>query len=198
MDDRSATPLVLALAAARSRRAAVGALASGALAALTFAQPALAQPDATPTADAEQAAIDQVLFRLSDGIQTRDAAGTAALYTESAEWMSAAGERRVGRREIEAQFVRLFTSEDFNTRVLIEAPTASVRLIRPDVAVAWMHQEFKDQRRAGSGQDPPPRRNHSLLVLIKESGQWLITAQLSMDEAPAASPPATNATPVAG
>lgn len=182
-------------ASRHSRRATLGGIGAGGLAALALITPALARQESTPAASSEEESIGDVLIALGMGFANRDAEAVASLYTEDAEWLNAFGDWRQGRDEILAEMEHLFSSPDFTAGRPVGPPTGSVRLLRPEVAVAWTYQEIEGQRMIGSGAEVGTRRNHSMLVLTREGDQWLIAAQMFMDEQPHTCVPAAAATP---
>lgn len=135
------------------------------------------------TEEAEEA-VGEVMFAFAKAFASCAAAGATKLYIDDAEWLNAFGDWAQGRKAIAAKLEEIFSAPDFTAGKSVGKPTGSVLLLRPDIAVGWTYQEIAGQRVIGTGAPVGLRRNHSLLVLTKEQGQWLIAAQMFMDEEP--------------
>src|SRR5699024_275514 len=103
-------------------------------------------------------------------------------YTENAEWLNAFGDRVEGRENIHAKLNDLFASEEFGAGQNVGQPDGSVTVLTDTTAVGWTYEEIKDQQVADSDEVIPLHNNHSLAVLVKEDGEWLIAAHMFMDE----------------
>jgi hypothetical protein len=55
-----------------------------------------------------------------------------------------------------------------------------MRFVGDDVAVVKTYIEREGQQKVGGG-ELPVRRNHSLKVLVKRDGRWLILSEMYMD-----------------
>lgn len=163
-----------------TRRRALKAAAGTIIAANAAPQMAGAQEASPEPVSPEEAAIGQVLMQMGAGFATHDADMAAAVYTDDAEWLNAFGEWVVGREQIHAKLVELFSGEEFGQTV--GEPSGSVRILTETTAVGWSYQEIANQKVAGTGAVIPLRKNHSLAVLVKTEGTWLISAHIFMDE----------------
>jgi uncharacterized protein (TIGR02246 family) len=137
-------------------------------------------PISLPPDDA--AAIEELLTRVGQGFATLDAGLVASAYSDRADWTNAFGQYRQGRDQIREYLARVFQTEAFRAGQQAGPPEVSVRLIRPDVAVARLRSERVEQRTVVSGRTIPRRRIHQMMVLAKTDGRWLIEAELVMDE----------------
>src|SRR5207244_1862053 len=98
-----------------------------------------------------------------------------------ADWTNAFGVRQHGRMNIREYLTKLFALPQFRTRAQSGPADLSVKLVRPDVAVAHRVSEVVGQK-GPNNEELPPRKIHRLLVLTKDSGEWLIVNELVMDE----------------
>ncbi|HET6710186.1 SgcJ/EcaC family oxidoreductase [Amycolatopsis sp.] len=125
----------------------------------------------TVTAEAE---VRGVLGRLADAWNSGDAAAYGRLFTEDADYVTFFGVNFPGREAIESSHRALFEGPLRGSK-LTGSPdgAAKVRFVRPDVAVAVADggssltgAEVGDQGRASTVS----------FVLVREEGEWLITA----------------------
>jgi hypothetical protein len=58
-----------------------------------------------------------------------------------------------------------------------------VRLIRPDIAIAYRDYQTVGQKTLG-GKEMPQRNTHSTSVLSKDNGKWHIASQIISDDKP--------------
>lgn len=165
-----------------TRRRALKAAAGTIIAANAAPQMAGAQEASPEPVSPEEGAIGQVLMQMGAGFATRDADMAASVYTDDAEWLNAFGDWIVGREQIHAKLVELFNSDEFDAGQIVGEPSGSLRILNETTAVGWTYQEIADQQVVGTGEVIPLRKNHSLAVLVKTEGTWLITAHMFMDE----------------
>jgi uncharacterized protein (TIGR02246 family) len=137
-------------------------------------------PDGFIDSTGDEAAIGQVLMALGGAFRELDADAAAPLYTDDADWVNAFGTRVDGRNEIVAYLRTLFADERFAAGKPVGPPQASIRFIADDVAVARTYIEREGQRTV-EGETLPVRRNHSMKVLVKRDGRWLIASDIYMD-----------------
>jgi uncharacterized protein (TIGR02246 family) len=129
----------------------------------------------------EEGAVGETLMRLGKGFATCDAAGFADIYAEDADWTNAFGTRCHGRQEIIAYLEKLFADSRFGAGRLVGKPEASIRFAGDGkVAIAHTYAEREGQQTVEGG-ELPVRRNHSLKVLEKRGGHWLIVSEIYMD-----------------
>jgi uncharacterized protein (TIGR02246 family) len=124
----------------------------------------------------DEAAIRQVIGHWDKMWHGGDVREVTNDYTDDAEWMNAFGTYRKGGSAI-LSFFAPFGKMNRNTTVT----ELRIRYVRPDVAAVWESYETVDQRTAG-GAVYPPRKTHSLRILTKTDGRWLIISHLIMDE----------------
>ena len=141
-------------------------------AALTIWTPLVAAAD-------DKDAVTSVTERNAAAFREFDADGAASTYAEDADWTNAFGVRQHGRANIQQYLTKLFALPQFRSRSQSGPAEISVRFLRPDVAVVHRRSEFAGQR-GPSNEDLPPRKIHRLIVLTKETGNWLIASELVM------------------
>jgi uncharacterized protein (TIGR02246 family) len=135
---------------------------------------------ADASTEADQAAIDEVMFTLASGFRELDASEFEAVYVEDADWTNAFGTVLHGRANIVSYLRNLFADPHFAAGKPVGPPQASIRFASPDVALVKTYIEREGQQTA-DGDQLPVRRNHSLKVLVKRDGRWLILAEMYMD-----------------
>jgi uncharacterized protein (TIGR02246 family) len=128
----------------------------------------------------DESAVFGVLLQVGGAFRNLDATGIEDLYVEDADWTNAFGTTLKGNQEIAEYLCDLFANTHFATGAVIGAPTASVRFLGDDVAVAKTYLERAGQQTV-DGETLPVRRNHSLKVLAKEAGTWRIVSDIYMD-----------------
>ncbi|NGP89644.1 YybH family protein [Fodinibius halophilus] len=134
-----------------------------------------------PTKETEKEAVGKVLGIMAEGFAKRDAEMASSIYSSEAQWLNAFGDWREGQEAIQEKLKKLFSSSEFNSGEMVGEPTGKVRILKPDVAVAWTYQEIKGQKYP-NGDEVPLRKNHSLLLLLKKDSEWIVEAQIFMDE----------------
>jgi uncharacterized protein (TIGR02246 family) len=128
----------------------------------------------------DQAAVGEVLMKLAAGFRGLDASGLDEIYADDADWTNAFGTTKHGRDEIVAYLEVLFADEHFGAGRLVGPPQVSVRFLGDDVAVVKTYIEREGQETV-AGAQLPIRRNHSLKVLERRHGRWLIVSEMYMD-----------------
>ena len=131
--------------------------------------------------DMEKAAIGKVLGKVGKAFGMMDASIIADCYTEDADWTNAFGTTLQGRDNIIEYLEKLFADERFGQGKMVGEPQGSIRLVKDDVAVAKTYVEREGQGTTDGG-EIDTRRNHSLKVLTKKDGRWLIVSDMYMDE----------------
>ncbi|MEL7835274.1 SgcJ/EcaC family oxidoreductase [Fodinibius sp. Rm-B-1B1-1] len=135
----------------------------------------------TPTNESEKEAVGKVLGVMAEGFAKRDAEMASSIYSSEAQWLNAFGDWREGKEAIRKKLTKLFSSSEFNSGEMVGEPTGKIRILKPNVAVAWTYQEIKGQKYP-NGDEVLLRKNHSLLLLLKKDGEWIVEAQIFMDE----------------
>jgi uncharacterized protein (TIGR02246 family) len=137
--------------------------------------------DLATASEEDKAAVTAVIERNVTGFRDFDAQRVSSTYAENADWTNAFGVRQRGREQIRSYLTRLFETPQFRTRAPGGGSTElTIKLVRPDVAVAHRITEIVGQK-GPNNEDLPPRKIHRLLVLTKNTGEWLIESELVMD-----------------
>ncbi|SED29714.1 conserved hypothetical protein [Amycolatopsis tolypomycina] len=125
----------------------------------------------TATAEAE---VRGVLGRLTDAWNAGDAAAYGRLFTEDADYVTFFGLNFPGREAIESSHRALFEGSLRGVK-LTASPgrAAKVRFVRPDVAVAVVGG---GSSLTGAEVGDEGRESTVSFVLVREEGEWLITA----------------------
>lgn len=146
---------------------------------IALAGPASAQ--ATAGGGGDEAAIRLVLQQHDDTRNKSDWKGLGALFTETAEQFTSAGEWRKGRAEIEKGVAQgmatSYKGGKYTTKI------DKVQMLAPTVALA--DAAFEISNIAGG-----TRRGHTTFALVKSGGQWRIAAVRSMVPTAVGSTPA--------
>ncbi len=148
------------------------------LAALALVLVASAVPSAQSPAD--DAAIRDVVRRYVDAREARDAEAVAALFTPDADQLVSSGEWRRGR-DVLVNGTMASSARTTGTRTIA---VETIRIVGPDVAIA-------DGRYEISGAET--RKMWTTFVMVRQQGQWRISAIRNMLPAPPA--PATTPRP---
>lgn len=121
----------------------------------------------------DEEAIRKVIVGTTEAFNQHDAKAFTRFYTSDAELVTVRGERMKGAAEIEKGLAAIFATRA--KAVTLKTLDVSVRFIRPDVAVAHVTNELSGLVGPG-GERLPAHRELSVRVLVKEQGQWLVTA----------------------
>jgi uncharacterized protein (TIGR02246 family) len=133
---------------------------------------AQAQPAIT---DSEAAAIRDVVRRYVEAREARSREGLEALFADDADQLVSSGEWRRGRSEVVAGGLASSARAPGKRTITVE----TIRLLAPDVVVADGRYEI------GTGAEA--RRMWTTFVLVREQGEWRISAIRNMlPAAPAA------------
>lgn len=101
-------------------------------------------------------------------------------YAEDADWLNAFGVQKTGRAAIQQYLADLFSRPEFRARHdTLAAP--SIKFLRPDVALVYADFQTVGQK-SESGKEYPLRKGHTLRVMTKENGRWVIVSHFIMDE----------------
>lgn len=131
--------------------------------------------------NSQEAAVGEVLMMLGRAFATNDASGLDGIYAEDADWVNAFGTRIHGREAIVHYLEKLFADQRFKAGRMVGKPQSSIRFLADgSVAVARTYVEREGQQTVDGG-ELPLRRNHSLKVLEKQAGRWLIVSEMYMD-----------------
>jgi len=121
----------------------------------------------------DEDAIKKVIAATTQAFNAHDAKAFASYYTADAELVTVRGERMRGAAEIEKGLAGIFATRAGTAR--LRTLEVTVRLLRPDVAVAHVLNEMSGVVDA-QGATMPAHRELSVRVLVKDGGQWRVTA----------------------
>jgi len=103
------------------------------------------------------------------------------IYAPDVTWQNPFGVRFHSEAALQGFLARLFRRPGYRSGKDTSAPAITdVRLIGPDVAVAWSEETSSGQ--IEHGKPLGLRKSHYLEVLHKSGGAWLITDEMIMDE----------------
>ena len=122
---------------------------------------------------AEVDAIKALMVQTTETFNQHDAKAWARFCTPDAQLVTVRGESMKGTSEIEKGLAMVF--ETRARRATLKTLDISVRLIRPDVALAHVTNEMSGLV-SPEGQPLPSHRELSIRVLVKDQGVWRITA----------------------
>lgn len=143
---------------------------------LLFLSVALARASAQAPpghSEADVSAIKEVVAGYSEAFNHHDAAATANLFAEDADFTNLRGVYRHGRKEIEQTFVTLYAGVLKNAHRT--DTVKNVRFLTPQIAVMDDLWEIEGSTAPG-GSPNPGRKGLFDWVLTKVNGRWVITA----------------------
>ncbi|KDN22939.1 SgcJ/EcaC family oxidoreductase [Amycolatopsis rifamycinica] len=121
-----------------------------------------------------EADVRDVLGRLVDAWNSGDAAAYGRLFTEDADYVTYFGRNLPGRETIEGSHRALFEGPLKGSKLTGSlGGEAKVRFVRPDVAVVVVGG---GSSLTGSEVADAGRESTVSFVLVREEGEWLITA----------------------
>jgi uncharacterized protein (TIGR02246 family) len=127
----------------------------------------------TPGSRTEEDAIKTVITAITEAFNRHDAKAWTRLATRDAQLVTVRGESMNGVAEIEKGLAALFQTR--NRNAILKVLDVRVRLIRPDVGIAYVTNELSGVV-SPDGQELPAQRELSLRVFVKDNGVWRITA----------------------
>src|SRR5262249_14189138 len=110
-----------------------------------------------------------------------DAKAMAQFFAEDADYISSTGQKGNGRADIEKILAEQFAGAYKGGTIKIT--TASIRFLKPDVALSNGTFEISGLQGA-DGKALPVRRGLSTNVFVKQGDKWLIAALRGMVPAP--------------
>jgi uncharacterized protein (TIGR02246 family) len=132
--------------------------------------------DQSPARPPQNAAIEELLGKLADGLGRGDTKAMATLWTADADFLAADGTRIRGREAIEQAFAEMIAAGPKRT---VKFDVVEIRRIGKDVALADAVVRTTPLR-------SPDRIPSVTLTLVQEKGQWLIaSAHETIDVVPA-------------
>jgi ketosteroid isomerase-like protein len=135
-----------------------------------------------PAARADDLAdVRAVLTAETDMFARYDARMARGIFAPDVIWQNPFGVRFHSEADLEKFLTRLFERPGYRSGKDIGAPVITdVRLLAPDVAVAWGEETSQGQIEAGKPLGL--RKSHYLDVLRKRGGGWRVTDEMIMDE----------------
>jgi uncharacterized protein (TIGR02246 family) len=109
----------------------------------------------------------------TEAFSKHDAKAWVRYCTADAQLVTVRGESMNGVAQIEKGLAAIFQTRA--RRATLKTLDLSVRLIRPDVALAHVTNELSGLV-GPEGQTLPPHQELSIRVLVKDQGTWRITA----------------------
>ncbi|HEX8633257.1 MAG TPA: SgcJ/EcaC family oxidoreductase [Pyrinomonadaceae bacterium] len=119
---------------------------------------------------ADETAIRRVVQGVQDAWNAHDGKAFAAQFAADADYVVVNGMYIKGREEIERGHVQIFTTIYKDSRNV--ATVKSIRLLRPDVAVA--HVEWNLEFKVND--QPMKARGMNTMIMTREGGKWSIAA----------------------
>lgn len=126
-----------------------------------------------PISREDENAIKKVIAGTTEAFNKHDAKAFATFYASDAELVTVRGERMRGATEIEKGLATIFATRA--AAATLKTLDLSIRLIKPDVAIAHVTNEMSDVVN-GKGEKQPPHRELSIRVLVKDEGKWRVVA----------------------
>jgi uncharacterized protein (TIGR02246 family) len=126
-----------------------------------------------PISREDDEAIRKVIAGTTEAFNKHDAKAFAAFYAPDAELVTVRGERMKGATEIEKGLASIFATRA--TAATLKTLDLSIRLIKPDVAIAHVTNEMSGVENS-KRESQPPHRELSIRVLVKDEGKWRVTA----------------------
>jgi uncharacterized protein (TIGR02246 family) len=128
----------------------------------------------------DRAAIQKVLDVHGIAWTKGDPVAAAAVMTEDADWVSGGGDVYEGRVAIEAAHREWLSGPAKGTRHA-HPGTPKIRFIRPDVAIVD-GDSYTGGLRDEQGKELPPSFSRYMAVLVKDGGNWKVTAFRSLPQ----------------
>jgi uncharacterized protein (TIGR02246 family) len=138
-----------------------------------FALTVMVAPASGQGTPADEAAIRKAADQFPPAWAKGDAKSLAALYTTDADYVSSTGLMARGRAEIEKAYVTQFSGVYKGT--ILKNATTNVRFLKTDIAITNGTFEVTGLR-GPDGKEASPRKGISTSIVVKQNGQWLITA----------------------
>src|SRR3954454_10716307 len=118
-------------------------------------------------------AIKRAIVEMTEGFNKHDAVAATRMYTPDADFVSVRGEMGIGRDRAEKSLDSIFKTRAKNATLKTE--DVKIRFIRPDVAIVHVTNELSGLV-TSDGQTPPPHKELSMRVFVKNGGQWQVAA----------------------
>ncbi len=121
----------------------------------------------------EEQAIRGVIREMLEAFNEQDARRSALAFAPDGELATVGGEWFRGASQIEKGLATIFATRAGNAR--LRNLETTIRIIRPDVALAHVKNELSGLVDA-DGRSVPPHVEFSLRVLVKDGGKWRVAA----------------------
>lgn len=128
---------------------------------LALSMAALLEPDRA----GDEAAIRAQVAAYESGVNQRDAAAVADLYTTDGDLIRDDGPRLVGREAIRRSIETTLSASSPTMRININV--TNIRFLNPDIAIVETVATFNEG---------DVRENRGTSVMVRESGKWLTAA----------------------
>jgi uncharacterized protein (TIGR02246 family) len=132
----------------------------------------------TPSQEADNNAIKQVLTDFVEAWNHHDAKAFSMVFTEDADFTNVRGMSAHGRTEVEKMHAPRFATnfKDSNQKMT----ETKIRFITSDIAAVDVHWEMTGAK-GPDGQEIPLRKGLVNLIMRHSSGRWLILIMHNMD-----------------
>jgi uncharacterized protein (TIGR02246 family) len=132
----------------------------------------------TPSQEADEKAIKQVLTDFVGAWNHHDAKAFSMVFTEDADFTNVRGMSAHGRTEVEKMHAPRFATnfKDSNQKMT----ETKIRFITSDIAAVDVHWEMTGAK-GPDGQEISLRKGLANLIMTRSSGQWLILIMHNMD-----------------
>jgi len=132
----------------------------------------------TPSQEADDKAIKQVLTDFVEAWNHHDAKAFSMVFTDDADFTNVRGMSAHGRAEIEKMHAPRFATnfKDGNQKLT----ETKIRFITSDIAAVDVHWEMTGAK-GPDGQEIPLRKGLANLIMTRSSGRWLILIMHNMD-----------------
>jgi uncharacterized protein (TIGR02246 family) len=127
----------------------------------------------TPDSRKDEEAIKAIISATTDAFSKRDAKAWVQYCTNDAQLVTVRGESMKGVAQIEKGLATIFRTR--GRHAALKTLEVSVRVVRPDVALAHVKNELSGLM-SPDGQTLPPHQELSVRVFVKNEGAWRITA----------------------
>ncbi len=133
----------------------------------------------------DEAAVRALVLHEVDGWSKFDPAQVAACHTLDTTWQNPFGVRIHSRAALEKFLTNLFQRPGYRSAKETIAPRITdIHILSPTSAVVLSEEKSEGQIDDATGKPMKPRYSHTLEVLVKKDGAWLISDSIIMDEYP--------------
>lgn len=147
---------------------------------VSMSQPIRSSPQANQSADTK--AIRDIEARWQDGWNRHDISALADLFTDDADFVTVIGKWCKGKREFHDYHVLLHKMM-FKDSVWKTTDT-QVRFLNPELAIMHVNWTITGDRNADGTPRPNSRDGIFTQVIVKQGGQWRITASQNTNIVP--------------